>query len=57
MKLTPPATGTWAVAVVIGVLGILLHEHLIRLRLGIEPFWLVAAAFALLAIAALVRGL
>jgi hypothetical protein len=57
MKLTPPATGTWVVAVVTGVLGILLYEHVIRLRLGIDSFWLVTAAFVLLALAALVRNL
>jgi hypothetical protein len=57
MKLTPPTTATWLIAVVVGVLGILFHEHVVRFRLGIDSFWLVAAAFLLLALAALVRGL
>ncbi len=57
MKLTPPSTSSWLIAVILGVLGILLHEHIVQFRLGIESFWLVAAAFILLAVASLVRGL
>ena len=57
MKLTPPTTATWLIAVVVGVLGILLHQHVLHFRLGIESFWLVTAAFVLLAVAALMRGL
>ena len=57
MKLTAPATATWLIAVIVGVLGILLHENVVHIRLGIESFWLVATAFILLAIASLLRGL
>jgi hypothetical protein len=57
MKLTAPTTVSWLIAVIVGVLGILLHQHYVHLRIGIEAFWLVAAAFILLAVAALVRGL
>lgn len=57
MKLTPPATSSWLIAVILGVLGILLHENVVHIRLGIESFWLVVAAFILLAVAPLVRGL
>jgi hypothetical protein len=57
MKLTAPAMSTWLIAVILGVLGILLHEHVVQVRLGIESFWLVTAAFILLAVASLVRGL
>jgi hypothetical protein len=57
MKLTAPATATWLIAVILGVLGILLHEDVVHVRLGIESFWLVAIAFILLAVASLVRGI
>ena len=57
MKLTAPATVTWIIAVLIGLLGILLHEDVVHLRLGIESFWLVTIAFILLAVASLLRGL
>ena len=40
MKLTPPATSSWLIAVILGVLGILLHENVVHIRLGIEAFWL-----------------
>lgn len=57
MKLTPPATASWIIAVTLGVIGILLHQHYIHLRIGVESFWLVAAGFILLAVASLIRGL
>lgn len=57
MRLTPPATATWLIAVVLGVCGILLHQRVVQIRLGIESFWLVASAFMLLAVAALFRRL
>ena len=57
MRLTPPATATWLIAVILGVLGILLHQRVVQIRLGIESFWLVAIAFILLAVASLVRRL
>lgn len=57
MRLTPPSVASWVIAVILGVLGILLHENIVHLRLGLESFWLVAAAFMLLAVASLVRGL
>lgn len=57
MKLTPPATATWLIAVVLGVLGILLHLRIVQIRIGIESFWLVASAFMLLAVGSLVRRL
>lgn len=57
MKLTPPATATWLIAVIVGILGILVHQHVVHVQLGFESFWLVASAFILLAIAALVRGM
>jgi hypothetical protein len=49
---------TWIVALVLGLLGILIHERFLRVSaLGIESFWLVAGAFVLLLIATLARGL
>lgn len=58
MRLTPPATSTWLIALVVGGLGILIHMRALRLPgLGIESFWLVAAAFLLLLVAPLVKNL
>jgi ABC-type uncharacterized transport system permease subunit len=58
MKLTPPAGATWVVAVMVGLLGLLLHFHVLRLPgLTVDPFWLVTAAAVLLAVASFVKGL
>jgi hypothetical protein len=58
MRLTPPATATWVIALAFGVLGILAHERIFRIPgVGIEAFWLVMVGFVLLLIAPLVRGL
>jgi hypothetical protein len=57
MRLTPPTTGTWLIAVIVGVLGILLHQNVVHFQLGFEAFWLETAAFVLLAIGALFRRL
>lgn len=58
MKLTPPATATWVIALAFGVLGILAHERIFRIPgVGVEAFWLVTIGFVLLLIAPLVRGL
>jgi hypothetical protein len=58
MRLTPPATATWIIALALGVLGILAHEGIFRIPgLGIQPFWLVTLGYVLLLIAPLVRAL
>jgi hypothetical protein len=57
MRLTPPSTVSWVIALIVGGLGILLHIGAIHLRLGVDPFWLVGGGFLLLLIASLVRGL
>jgi hypothetical protein len=57
LKLTPPSVAAWAIAVIVGGLGILIHIGAVHVRIGVEPFWLVGGAFILLAIASLVRGL
>jgi hypothetical protein len=57
MRLTPPSTASWLIALIVGGLGILIHMGAVHVRLGVDPFWLVGAGFLLLVIASLVRGL
>jgi hypothetical protein len=57
LRLTPPSTASWLIAVIVGALGILIHVGAVHVRLGVEPFWLVGAGFILLVVASLVRGL
>jgi hypothetical protein len=58
VRLTPPAKTTWLIALILGFLGILVRTGALRLPgLGVDSFWLVAAAFALLVIAPLTKGL
>lgn len=58
MRMTPPARSTWLIALSVGALGILLRTGSLRLHgLGIDPFWLVAAAFVLLLVAPLAKAL
>jgi hypothetical protein len=58
VRLTPPAQATWIVAVILGLVGVLVRTGALRLPgLGVEAFWLVAAAFVLLAVAPLAKGL
>jgi hypothetical protein len=58
MRLTPPSTAVWTVALVFGLLGFIVRFHILRLpALGIEAFWLVAIGFLLLLIAPLVKGM
>lgn len=58
MRLTPPATATWVIALLLGLLGLLAHEGLFRISgLGIAPFWFITLGWVLLLIAPLVRGL
>ena len=57
MKLTPPSVPSWLIAVIVGGLGILIHAGAVHVRLGVEPFWLVAGGFILLVLATLLRGL
>ncbi|HEY2982449.1 MAG TPA: hypothetical protein VGJ22_14790 [Anaerolineales bacterium] len=55
LKLTPPKEITWWIAVVLGVVGILVNAGV--LGIGVSAFLLVAAAFIILAVATLVKGL
>ena len=58
MRLTPPSTAVWTVALIFGLLGFLVRFHVLRLpNLGIEAFWLVGIGFLLLLMAPLVKGM
>mgnify|MGYP001028752376 CR=1 FL=1 len=58
MKLSAPKAPTWWIAVVLGVLGILLHLGVFTIAgLSGYAFWLVAIAFVLLVLATLLKGL
>ena len=57
MRLTPPSTASWLIALIVGGLGILIHLGAVHVRLGVDSFWLVAGGFLLLLVASMVRGL
>ena len=56
MKLTPPKTITFWIAVVLGLLGLFSFLGVLSI-LPIEAFWLVFLGFALLVVALMVKGL
>lgn len=56
IRLSAPKVITWVIAVIVGAVGILAHLVTIQVLSG-YAFWLVAAAFVLLAIASLIKGL
>lgn len=56
MRLSRPKTITWWIAVIVGVVGVVAKLVAIPVLSGIA-FWLVAAAFVLLALANLLKGL
>jgi len=55
MKLNAPKEGLWLLAVILGVLGILGRLVLID-GISLYSFWLVAMAFAILAIGTKMKG-
>jgi hypothetical protein len=64
MKLNPPRVVTWLLALVLGVVGIVIHVFAIPVLasvVGAVPFglgfWLVVAAFVLLLVATVLKGL
>ncbi len=58
MKLYPPTTASWWIAVILGVLGILFRLGVVKIAgLSGYAFLFVTVAFVLLALAALVKGL
>jgi len=59
MKLSAPKMITWVVALVVGVIGILIHVgslSVVAVPFGLG-FWLVVVAFVLLLLATLMKGL
>jgi hypothetical protein len=59
MKLSAPKMITWLVALVVGVIGILIHVgslSIVAVPFGLG-FWLVVVAFVLLLVATLLKGL
>lgn len=59
MRLSPPKQVIWFLAVIVGLAAILLHTDVIAFRLLPEAldFWLMTAAFGLLVLGTLFRGL
>ncbi len=58
MKLSAPKQITWLVALVAGALGVVSHYHIVSMGpLAPYAFFLLAGAWALLLIAALLKGL
>ncbi len=55
--LNPPSIVSWTLALVVGVVGIIVETQVLKVRLGIDPFWLVTGAFVLLLVATRVRGM
>ena len=59
MRLSAPKMITWVVALIVGVVGILVHVgslSILAVPFGLG-FWLVVVAFVLLLIATLLKGL
>ena len=56
MKLTAPKQITWWIALIIAILGLLGHFGIVATLAG-YAFWLVLIAYAVLAVATLVKGL
>ena len=58
VKMRAPKLSTWLISVILAVLGILLYLGNIRIPL-LAPynFWLVSAAFILLALGSIIKGL
>jgi len=53
-----PKSSTWLISVILAVIGILLYLGIIRIPwLAPYDFWLVAAAFILLALGSIIKGL
>lgn len=58
MRLTPPKQVTWWVTVILAVVALLIQLGSFSIPgLTIAPFWLMALAFAILAVATIVAGL
>ena len=57
MKLSAPKQITWIIALILGIVGILASQGSLPVINAALGFWLLVAAWALLLIAALTRGL
>jgi len=57
MRLTPPKTVSWIVALVLLVLGVLGRQTPLPLGLSAYTFWLVVASSVLLLVACLFKGI
>jgi hypothetical protein len=58
MRISRPSTGAWIAGVCLGVAGLLMRFGVLHVTgLGIDPFWFVSAAFLLLALSPVVKGL
>jgi hypothetical protein len=57
MKLSAPKQITWIIALILGIVGILANLTSIPVITDTIGFWLLAAAWLLLLIAAITRGL
>jgi hypothetical protein len=59
MNLSAPKMITWVVALIVGVVGILIHVgglSIVAVPFGLG-FWLVVVAFVLLLVATIIKGL
>ncbi|KAB1441103.1 hypothetical protein [Pseudodesulfovibrio senegalensis] len=60
MQMNSPKLLTWVIAVIIGLLGILIHVDVMSvpaLERAVRPFWLVSAGFGVLALGNVFKGL
>jgi hypothetical protein len=58
MKISRPSTGAWIAGIVLGLAGLLMRFGVLHVTgLGIDSFWFVTAAFLLLALSPVVKGL
>ncbi len=57
MTLSSPKMITWVIAVVLGVIGILANLVALPIVSATFGFWLLAIAFALLAVGSAIKGL
>lgn len=59
MRLNAPTFAIWIVAVFLGVLGILIHEHIVSVPIVsryVSSFWLTGTGFILLTLSTLLKG-
>lgn len=55
MRLTPPKQVVFFISLVLAIIGLLVFTGTISL--GVDPFWIMAAAYALLALGNLLKNL